>query len=121
MVHAAHASRYHGGQVAAGTPALLARGEWQVARVYAILGRAEPAIYHAQRVVDIRLANAIGDWDLAFGYEALARAFAVAADAAAAGTWTDKALAAAESIAEDEDRELLLADLETIPGQPRYW
>ena len=23
--------------------------------------------------------------------------------------------------ADDEDRDLVLADLETIPGQPRYW
>jgi hypothetical protein len=41
--------------------------------------------------------------------------------AAAARKWTDQALAAAESIAGDEDRDLLLADLETIPGQRRYW
>jgi hypothetical protein len=121
MVHAAHASRYHWGQAATATPAHLARGEWQIARVYAVLGRPEPAIYHAQRVVDICLANGIGDWDLAFGYEALARAFAVAADTGAARKWTDQALAAAESIAGDEDRDLLLADLETIPGQHRYW
>jgi DNA-binding transcriptional MerR regulator len=121
MVHTAHASRYHWGQVPTATPAHLARGEWQVSRVYAVLGRSEPAIYHAQRVVDICQANGIGDWDLAFGYEALARAFAVASDAGAARAFTDKALAAAESIAEDEDRDLLLADLETIPRQPRYW
>ena len=121
MVHTVHASRYHWGQVPTATPAHLARGEWQVSRVYAVLGRSEPAICHAQRVVDICQANGIGDWDLAFGYEALARAFAVAADAGAARAFTDKALAAAESIAEDEDRGLLLADLETIPHQPRYW
>jgi hypothetical protein len=35
--------------------------------------------------------------------------------------YTDQALAAAEDIAEDVERELVLADLETIPGQPRYW
>jgi len=121
MVHTAHASRYHWGQVPTATPAHLARGEWQVSRVYAVLTRPEPAIYHAQRVVDICLANGIGDWDLAFGYEALARAFAVAADPEAARKWTDKALAAAESIAEDKERDLVLADLETIPHQPRYW
>jgi hypothetical protein len=72
-------------------------------------------------VVDICQANGIGDWDLASGYEALARAFAVAADAGTARAFTDRALALAESIAEDEDRDLLLADLETIPHQPRYW
>jgi len=121
MIHIAHASRYHWGQVPGATPAHLARGEWQISRVYAVLGRSEPAIYHAQRVVDICQADGIGDWDLAYGYEALARAFAVASDAEAARAFTDRALAAAESIAEDEDRDLLLADLETIPRQPRYW
>jgi hypothetical protein len=121
MIHTAHASRYHWGQAPGATPAHLARGEWQISRVYAVLGRPEPAIYHAQRVVDICQANSIGDWDLAYGYEALARAFAVASDAEAARAFTDRALAAAEAIAEDEDRDLLLADLETIPRQPRYW
>ena len=59
--------------------------------------------------------------DLAFAYEALARAHAVAGDAGQAREYTDQALAAADDIAEDEERELVLADLETIPGQPRYW
>jgi hypothetical protein len=58
---------------------------------------------------------------LAFAYEALARAHAVADDAARARDYTDQALAAAEEIADEEDRDLVLADLETIPGQPRYW
>jgi hypothetical protein len=61
------------------------------------------------------------DWDLAFAYEALARAQAVAGDAGLAREFTDRALAATEDIADDEDRDLVLADLETIPGQPRYW
>lgn len=121
MVHMAHASRYHWGQVPTATPAHLARGEWQVSRVYTVLGRAEPASYHAQRVLDICLEHGIGDWDLAFAYEALARAAAVAGDPDAARGHTDKALAAAEAIVQDEDRDLVLADLETIPGQPRYW
>ncbi|MBA3365103.1 MAG: hypothetical protein H0U03_04865, partial [Actinobacteria bacterium] len=33
MLHAAHASRFHWGEV--GAPVNLARGEWQVSRVYA--------------------------------------------------------------------------------------
>jgi DNA-binding transcriptional MerR regulator len=119
MLHMAHASRYHWGQV--GTAANLARGEWQVSRVYSVLERSEPALYHAQRVLDICRANGIGDWDIAFAYEALARASAVAGDKEQARAWTDQALAAAEDIAEDEDRELVITDLESIPGQPRYW
>jgi tetratricopeptide (TPR) repeat protein len=121
MIHMAHASRYHWGQVPTATPAHLARGEWQVSRVYAVLGRAEPALHHARRVLDLCTENKIGDWDLAFAYEALARAHAVAGDAEQARAATDQALAAAEDITEDEDRDLVYADLETIPGQPRYW
>jgi DNA-binding transcriptional MerR regulator len=121
MIHAAHASRYHWGQVPDATPAHLARGEWQVSRVYTVLERAEPALHHARRVLDLCQENGIGDWDLGFAYEALARAYAVAGDAGQAREYTDRALAAAEDIAEAGDRELLLADLETMPGQPRYW
>lgn len=121
MIHTAHASRYHWGQVPGVTPAHLARGEWQVSRVYAVLGRPEPALHHARRVLDLCQENGIGDWDLAFAYEALARAHAVAGDAAQARRYTDQALTAAKDIAEDGEREIVLADLETIPAQPRYW
>jgi DNA-binding transcriptional MerR regulator len=121
MIHTAHASRCHWGQVPGVTPAHLARGEWQISRVYAVLGRPEPALHHARRVLDLCQENGIGDWDLAFAYEALARARAVAGDTAQARRYTDQALAAAKDIAEDGERELVLADLETIPGQPRYW
>jgi DNA-binding transcriptional MerR regulator len=121
MIHTAHASRYHWGQVLTVTPAHLARGEWLISRVYAVLERAEPALFHARRVLDVCQENGIGDFDLAFAYEALARASAVAGDAARAREYTDQALAAAEDVADDEDRDLVLADLETVPGQPRYW
>jgi tetratricopeptide (TPR) repeat protein len=121
MIHTAHASRYHWGQVTDANRAQLARGEWQISRVYTVLGRPEPALHHARRVLDICQENGIGDWDLAFAYEALARAFAVAGDAGQTRSYTDQALAAAKEIAEDDDRAILLADLETIPGQPRYW
>src|SRR5215212_5291328 len=76
MLHMAHASRYHWEQV--GTAAHLARGEWLCSRVYSVLGRAEPARHHAQRVLEICQEQGIGDWDLAYAYEALARAAAVA-------------------------------------------
>ena len=119
MVHMAHASRYHWGQV--GKAENLARGEWQVSRAYAVQRRAEPCLHHAQRVLDICEENGIGDWDIAFAFEALARAHAIAGDTEAARAMTEKALEAVEKIEEDEDRKIVLADLETIPGQMRFW
>src|SRR5258708_3664950 len=105
MIHAAHASRSHWGRVPSASPAPLARGEWQISRVYAVLGRAEPALYHARRVLDLCQQNSIGAWDLAFAYEALARAHAVAGGAPRAREFTDRALPATEDTAHHEDRD----------------
>ena len=77
MLHMAHASRHHWAQV--GEPVNLARGEWQVSRVYAVLGRAEPARFHGERCLEICEEYGIADFDLAYAYEALARAAAVSA------------------------------------------
>jgi hypothetical protein len=93
---------------------------WQISRVYAVLRRPEPALHHARRVLDICLRNGIGDWGLACAFEALARASAASGDGAQARHYTDQALAATENVADEEHRVLVLADLETIPGQPRY-
>jgi hypothetical protein len=113
MIHMAHASAYHWLQV--GGPENFARSHWQCSRVYSSVGRAEPAEYHARFVLDICERHGIGDFDLAYAYEALARAYAVAADPAESARWLARAHAAAENIAEQDDRDLLLADLATIP------
>lgn len=119
MLHMAHASAHHWRRV--GKPENLARSEWQCSRVYAALRRPEPCLHHAQRCLDICHENGLGDFDLAFAYEALARGQAIAGDADRARAFTEQALAAAADIKESEDRELLLTDLETIPGQSRFW
>jgi hypothetical protein len=115
MLHAAHASRYHWGEV--GEPVNLSRGEWQVARVYCVLGRAEPALYHARRCVELNEANeAREDWELGSAYEAMARASAVAGDFAARDEWQARAAAELPKIQDAEDRQILEQDLATLPG-----
>jgi hypothetical protein len=112
MIHAAHASRYHWGK--AGTPVNLARGEWQISRVYSVLSRPEPALFHAHRSLEICQANGIGDFDLAFAYEALARAYNIAGKPGESRHYLLLATEASEKIAEQEDKDLLLSDLGTI-------
>jgi hypothetical protein len=102
MLHATHASRYHWGLV--GESVNLARGEWQCSRVYAILGRGEPAIHHGRRCLEICQAEDIGDFDLAFAYEALARAHLVNGDSEAAADYRSQAARAGADIADREDR-----------------
>ena len=109
MLHAAHASRYHWGEI--GTPLEFARGEWQISRVYAVLGRPEPAAYHAQRSLKLCQANGIGDFDLAFAYEALARAAAVAGETARCREFLGLAEGVAAEIKEHEDRIYLRSEL----------
>ena len=112
LIHAAHASRHHWGLV--GKPEHLGRGEWQCSRVYSVLGRAEPALWHARRYLELCEQHGIADWDLAFAHEALARAHAVAGDEAGKERHLALARGAGERIAEDEERELLFSDLATI-------
>ncbi len=114
MIHCAHASRYHWGEAAGREPVNLDRGEWQCSRVYAVLRRAEPALWHARRCLEICEQEGIGDWDLAFAYEALARASRVAGDSTAVEHWLAKARDAGARIVEAEDRDLLFSDLATV-------
>lgn len=114
MLHAAHASRYHWGIV--GTAVNRARGEWQVSRVYAVLGRTEPALHHAQRCLAICRENEIGDFDIAFAWEALARAYAIAGNAVEQASALRKAEGAGAAIAEEDDRDYFFAELATIPA-----
>jgi tetratricopeptide (TPR) repeat protein len=114
LIHAAHASRHH--WAAVGTPANLARGEWQLSRVYAVLGRAEPALHHARRCLAHCEANpdALEDWDLAYAHEALARAHALAGEADEAGRHAAQAHELSARVAGAKDREHLEADLATL-------
>jgi len=113
MIHAAHASRWH--WTVGGEPANRARGEWQCSRVYAVLGRGEPALWHARRCLALCEAHDLGDWDLAAAYEGMSRATLVAGEATAARDWKAKGLAALGDIADPDDREPIEADLATLP------
>ena len=113
MVHAAHASRFHWGEV--GQPVNLARGEWQISRVYATLRRPEAARHHAQRCLEISLAHGLGDFEVAFSYEALARAAAVGGQPDERDRYLELARAAGELVTDADDREILFNDLATIP------
>lgn len=113
MISAAHASRVFWLDI--GTPVNRGRGEWQLARVYATAGRAEQALHHAKRCLAICEEHGTGDFDLACAHEALARAYAVAGDADAAARHEALGREAAVRVEDDEDRELVLGDLATLP------
>jgi hypothetical protein len=115
MLHAAHASRYHWGEPGVGEPVHLARGEWQVSRVYAVLGRPEPALWHARRCLALAEQHDLSPFDLGAANEAIARAHLAAGDLAEVATWKTRAAAVLDQIEDPDDREILEGDLATLP------
>lgn len=109
MLHAAHASRHHWGVV--GEPVNWARGEWQISRVYAVLGRAEPALHHGLRYLALVEENGLEPFDLGYAHEAIARAYQVAGDATQSAQHLQLAHAAAADVTDAEARDLLTTDL----------
>lgn len=112
MIHSAHASRYHWGEI--GTPLEFARGDWQISRVYAILGDGTSAVLYAQESLNHCLNNDIGGFDLAFAYEALARASAVLGDEDKYNQFFKRAKEAADDIKEENDQKYFLKELDSI-------
>ncbi len=116
MVHTAHASRYHWGMV--GTPVEFERGDWQLSRVYSSLSKGGEALHYAKHCLSTCLDNEIGDFDLAFAYEAMARAHAVNGNWSEADMYVQKAKEAAEAIEKKGDRDYFLGELDSIPRMP---
>lgn len=112
MIHAAHASRFHWGEI--GTPLEFQRGEWQISRVYSALGYGEPALLHAQCCHDICTEKKIGDFDMAFACEALARAHHVLGNSGKRDIFIKMARVASESIQIIEDKEYFLSEVSSI-------
>lgn len=113
MLAAALGSRYHWGRV--GMPRHLAIGDWQVSRVFAVIGDSA----NARRFADSSLAacteHGLDAFVTGYAHEALARAAALDGDR----QQRDRHLAAArdlsEEIADAAERDLLLKDLESVP------
>ncbi|MEP7335864.1 MAG: hypothetical protein ABI717_08800 [Actinomycetota bacterium] len=116
MLNATHASAYHWSHADGVGPQNAARGQWQISRVNAVLGRGDAAVYHAQRCLEHCTENRIGDWDLPSAYEALARAHQVTGNEGEYRRNLELGREALTQIADEEDREHIAKDLEELAG-----
>jgi hypothetical protein len=112
MIHMAHASRFHWGEI--GTPLNLARGDWQISRVYAILGQGKNALDYAKSCLHLCIDNDFKDFDLAFAYEAVARAFAILGNENLMEKHQSLAKKAGEEIEKEDDRKYFFSELNNI-------
>lgn len=113
MVGVAHASRFFWGKV--GKPINYQRGEWMLSHVYTLVDRGEPALHHALQCWELTEKENIKDFDLAFAYEALARAYALNGKNNKAEEAYKKAENAAESIEKQDDKDYFLDELKKGP------
>jgi tetratricopeptide (TPR) repeat protein len=112
MLQTAMTSLWHWSQREDATLQNLSVGNWQVSRVYALLGQVDNARGYAE--VSLKLAKGYEPFYAAFAYEALARAEMVAGNKAKMQEYLDKALALAEKVEDEEDKQVLMADLGSI-------
>jgi len=115
MVLAASASLYHWLQI--GTAVHAQRGEWLLAHVYTILEKPEPAMEHAQlcREITEKHQAEMQDFDLLYANEAMARVLALRGEKQEARRYKERASEAAETIADPEDKTIVMGDLKTGP------
>jgi hypothetical protein len=112
MIHAAHASRFLWGKV--GEPINFERGEWQVSKVYAILGMGNQALMHARACQNICELYNIKDWDLVFAYMALAEAHKILGNHAEYDTFKKHATERVASIKDPGDKAYTIEELDKI-------
>lgn len=112
LLRAAHTCLYH--WLHAGSAVHHQRGEWLLARVYAVLGNSQAALRHAARCMHLtdQYRAEMEDFDLAYAYEGLARAHALAGNPAEARRYHAQAAAAGQTIGDAEDRSIFLGDFE---------
>lgn len=114
MISASHASYWHWLQFEEHTPVNLSIAYWQLSRVYAITDQSIPALSYATLCLEVSRKNELSPFYIAYAYEALARATSIANKRDDVVTYLDQAKKIAETELEGDEKQQLLADLNTI-------
>jgi len=109
MLRRAYASAFHWARAARREPANDARAAWLLAKVQLLAGQPGLSLRYADRCLALCQQHGLADFDLAYAYEARARALKALGDDIAAGESWERAKSV--SIADAEDRAILGADL----------
>ena len=112
MLHTAIASLWHWTQRDDATSENLSVGHWQVSRVYNLIKQPNNARRYG--LLALQHAQDLGAFLKGYAYETLARAEMGSGNRVAMYYYLEKAREMASQIIDEEDRHLLLKDLETI-------
>ncbi|MEO2075358.1 MAG: hypothetical protein ABGX20_08150 [Bacillus sp. (in: firmicutes)] len=114
MIHLAHTSFWHWTQVEEHTAKNLSIGYWQLSRVYSTAGLGERAVYYGNQCLEVSLEHNIEPFYIGYAYEALCRAYALLGQTDASKEAYSTALIYVEQIVDENSKEMLVKDLQTI-------
>ena len=114
MLQLSQASLWHWTQRSDCTPKNLSIGNWQLSRVYALLGQAENAKRSAKMC--LHHSEDTSPFFTGYAHEALARSAAVADDVVGKAHLAEARRYLAQ-VRSDRDRALLQADLQSLEGE----
>ena len=114
MLRLSLVSTWHWTQRTDFTSTHLAVGYWQTSRVYTLLGQVENARRYGRLCLETGRLQGVELFALGYAYEALARVEMVAGNRAEMEVYIQQARKVCETMTDEEDRQQLLNDLETI-------
>jgi len=112
MLQTAMASLWHWTQREDAKSQNLSVGNWQVSRVFALMGQADNARKYAE--VSLKYSEGCEPFYIGFAYEALARAEMAARNQEKMNEYLKKAHELAKKVEDPEDKEVLMGDLNSI-------
>ena len=115
MLRLSMASCWHWTQRPDCTSQQLSIGYWQISRIHSMLGRSIEARRYGELCLAVSHDTAVAPFSLAYAYEALARASALAKNEAMKLEYIDLANKVIETMSDGEMKTMLLNDLATIP------
>ncbi len=99
-----------------GTPLNVERADWQISRVYAVLGKGSESLHFAKNCLVKVEENGIGDFDLPFAHEAMARAYALLSDKENCQRHYELGIKALDGVKDEGDKDYALSELNSIQG-----
>ncbi|UCC44123.1 MAG: hypothetical protein JSU65_13585 [Candidatus Zixiibacteriota bacterium] len=112
MLQMNQASLYHWLQRKDCNPVNLSVGYWQTSRIYALLGRPDEAVKYG--LLCLKYAKGQDPFYIGYAYEALARAEMMAGNTDKAREHLARAKEAAGAEPDEDNRKMLIADLQSI-------
>ncbi len=114
MIRLNQTSIWHWTQREDCSPTNMSVGYWQASRIYAVLGQVDNARRYGQLCLEISRGEDVAPFYLGYAYEALGRAEMVGGNREAMASYVGQARETAEKIADADEKQWLLSDLETI-------